>query len=61
MPDQVCCVCGDPGVSMISQRWFCEKHFNKASRERPHTWRSSILLVVGLGSSICLTCSCILL
>jgi len=48
MPDQVCCVCGDPGVSMISQRWFCEKHFNKASRERPHTWRSSILLVVGL-------------
>ncbi len=48
MPDQVCCVCGEPGVSMIGSRWFCEKHFQSAKRERPHTWRASILLVVGL-------------
>src|SRR5450830_835416 len=48
MPDQVCCVCEEPGVKMIGRSWFCEKHFQKATRERPHTWRSSILLVVGL-------------
>jgi RsiW-degrading membrane proteinase PrsW (M82 family) len=48
MPDQVCCVCGDPASSKIGQRWFCEKHFQSAAHERPHTWRSSILLVVGL-------------
>jgi RsiW-degrading membrane proteinase PrsW (M82 family) len=33
---------------MIGSRWFCEKHFQSAKRERPHTWRASILLVVGL-------------
>jgi RsiW-degrading membrane proteinase PrsW (M82 family) len=48
MPDQVCCVCKEPGVSKIGQRWFCEKHYQLATRERPHTWRSSILLVAGL-------------
>jgi RsiW-degrading membrane proteinase PrsW (M82 family) len=48
MPDQVCCVCGDPASSKISQRWFCDKHFQSAKHERPHTWRTSILLVVGL-------------
>ena len=48
MPDQVCCVCADPGTSMISKRWFCEKHARLAARERPHAWKSSILLVVGL-------------
>jgi RsiW-degrading membrane proteinase PrsW (M82 family) len=48
MPDQVCSVCGEPGVKMIGRRWFCEKHFQLATRERPHTWRASILLVVGL-------------
>jgi len=48
MPDQVCCVCADPATSMISKRWFCEKHARLAARERPHAWKSSILLVVGL-------------
>lgn len=48
MPDQVCCVCGDPASSKIGQRWFCKKHFQSAARERPQIWRSSILLVVGL-------------
>jgi len=48
MPDQVCCVCGEPGVSMIGRRWFCEKHFQSATRERPHTWKNSVLLVVEL-------------
>jgi len=48
MPDQVCCVCGDPASSKIGERWFCEKHYQSATRERTHTWRSSILLVVGL-------------
>jgi RsiW-degrading membrane proteinase PrsW (M82 family) len=48
MPDQVCCVCGEPSVSMIGRRWFCEKHFQSATRERPHTWKNSVLLVVGL-------------
>ena len=48
MPDQVCCVCGEPGVSMIGWRWFCEKHFQSATRERPHTWKNSVLLVVEL-------------
>jgi RsiW-degrading membrane proteinase PrsW (M82 family) len=33
---------------MISKRWFCEKHARLAARERPHAWKSSILLVVGL-------------
>jgi RsiW-degrading membrane proteinase PrsW (M82 family) len=33
---------------MIGPRWFCEKHFLSATRERPHTWRTSILMVVGL-------------
>jgi RsiW-degrading membrane proteinase PrsW (M82 family) len=33
---------------MIGPRWFCEKHYQSATRERPHTWRTSILLVVGL-------------
>ncbi len=48
MPDPVCCVCEEPGVKMIGRRWFCEKHYQSATRERTHTWRSSILLVVGL-------------
>ncbi|MDP2994454.1 MAG: hypothetical protein Q8N46_04945, partial [Anaerolineales bacterium] len=48
MPDQVCCVCRDPASTMIGQRWFCGKHSQSATRERPHTWRNSILLVVGL-------------
>jgi protease PrsW len=48
MPDQVCCVCGNPASKMIGLRWFCEKHFQSATRERPHTWRTSILMVVGL-------------
>jgi RsiW-degrading membrane proteinase PrsW (M82 family) len=48
MPDQVCCVCGDPGVSAIGQRSFCEKHYKLATRERPHAWKSSLFLVVGL-------------
>jgi len=48
MPDQVCCVCGDPAASTIGKRWFCAKHFQSATRERPQTWRNSILLVVGL-------------
>ncbi len=48
MPDQVCCVCGDAAVNNIGSRWFCEKHFHSATRQRPHTWRTSILLVVGL-------------
>jgi len=48
MPDQVCCVCGDPASKTIGPRWFCEKHFQSAKHERSHTWRSSILLVVGL-------------
>lgn len=48
MPDHVCCVCGDPASKTIGPRWFCEKHYQTATRERPHTWRSSILLVVGL-------------
>jgi hypothetical protein len=48
MPDQVCCVCADPATSMIGKRWFCDKHARLAARERPHAWKSSILLVVGL-------------
>lgn len=48
MPEPVCCVCGDPGTKTIGPRWFCEKHYQSATHERPHTWRSSILLVVGL-------------
>ena len=48
MPDQVCCVCGDPATGRIGQRWFCDKHLRSATRERPHTWRNSILLVVVL-------------
>ena len=48
MPETVCCVCGDPGTKTIGPRWFCEKHFQSATHERPHTWRSSILLVAGL-------------
>ncbi len=48
MPDQVCCVCGDAATKNIGSRWFCEKHYHSATRERPHTWRTSILLVVGL-------------
>ncbi len=48
MPDQVCCVCGDPASKTIGPRWFCEKHFQSAKHERSHIWRSSILLVVGL-------------
>ncbi len=48
MPDQVCCVCGNTASKTIGPRWFCESHYLSATRERPHTWRSSILLVAGL-------------
>jgi RsiW-degrading membrane proteinase PrsW (M82 family) len=48
MPDQVCCVCGVPSTSNIGQRWFCDKHYQLATRERPHAWSGSVLLVVGL-------------
>jgi RsiW-degrading membrane proteinase PrsW (M82 family) len=48
MPETVCCVCGDPATKTIGPRWFCEKHYLSATHERPHTWRSSILLVAGL-------------
>jgi RsiW-degrading membrane proteinase PrsW (M82 family) len=48
MPDHVCCVCSQPASSSIGSRWFCGKHHQSATRERPHTWRLSFLLVLGL-------------
>jgi RsiW-degrading membrane proteinase PrsW (M82 family) len=48
MPDHACCVCSQPASSSIGSRWFCGKHHQSATRERPHTWRLSFLLVLGL-------------
>jgi RsiW-degrading membrane proteinase PrsW (M82 family) len=40
MPDNPCCVCGRPASKALGQRWFCDEHYQTATRERPGAWRS---------------------
>jgi RsiW-degrading membrane proteinase PrsW (M82 family) len=40
MPDNPCCVCGKPASKALGQRWFCEEHYQTATRERQGAWRS---------------------
>jgi len=40
MPDNSCCVCGKPASKALGQRWFCDEHYQSATRERQGTWRS---------------------
>jgi len=40
MPDNPCCVCSKPANKALGQRWFCDEHYQTATRERQGTWRS---------------------
>ena len=46
MPDHICSVCKQPAENRIKTRWFCQEHFNSATHQRPHTWRSFTLLIL---------------
>ncbi len=48
MPENTCCVCGEPGVKQINGRWVCERHFKKAADERRGAWNSIIGMIVAL-------------
>jgi protease PrsW len=48
MPDNSCCVCGKPASKAIGQRWFCDEHYQTATRERRGAWRSLWGQVVAL-------------
>lgn len=48
MPENKCCVCGEPGVHSLGGRWFCERHHQTATRERRGAWRSNLGLILAL-------------
>jgi protease PrsW len=48
MPENTCCVCGEPGVHSLGGRLFCERHYQTATRERRGAWRSNLGLIVTL-------------
>lgn len=48
MPENLCCVCGEPGVHSLGGRWFCERHYQTATRERRGAWRSNLGLILAL-------------
>jgi RsiW-degrading membrane proteinase PrsW (M82 family) len=48
MPENKCCVCGEPGVYSLGGRWFCERHHQTATRERRGAWRSNLGLILAL-------------
>lgn len=48
MPDNKCCVCGEPGVHTLGGRWFCERHHQTATHERRGAWRSILGMVLAL-------------
>lgn len=48
MPENKCCVCGEPGVHLLGGRWFCERHHQSATRERRGAWRSNLGLILAL-------------
>lgn len=48
MPENTCCVCGEPGVHSLGGRWFCERHHQTATRERRGAWRSNLGLILAL-------------
>ena len=48
MPDNTCCVGGEPGVHQIGGRWFCERHYQSALRERSGAWSSNFGLILVL-------------
>ncbi len=48
MPDNICCVGGETGVHQIGGRWFCERHYQSALRERRGAWSSNFGLILAL-------------
>lgn len=48
MPENTCCVCGEPGVHSLGGRWFCERHHQTAMRVRRGAWRSNLGLILAL-------------
>ena len=48
MPENTCCVCGEPGVHSLGGRWFCERHYTSATRQRRGAWNSNLGLIVAL-------------
>ena len=48
MPENKCCVCGEPGVHSLGGRWFCERHHQTATHERRGSWRSILGLILAL-------------
>lgn len=48
MPENMCCVCSEPGVYSIGKRWFCERHYQTATHERRGAWSSNLGLIVAL-------------
>jgi len=48
MSENPCCVCGKNGEKTIGKRWFCAEHYERATHERPGSWRAILALVVAL-------------
>lgn len=48
MPENTCCVCGEPGGHSLGGRWFCERHHQTATHERRGAWRSNLGLILAL-------------
>ena len=48
MSENPCCVCGKNGEKIIGKRWFCADHYERATHERPGSWRAVLALVVAL-------------
>jgi RsiW-degrading membrane proteinase PrsW (M82 family) len=48
MAENPCCVCSKEGEKVIGKRWFCATHYERATHERPHSWRSILGLVVAM-------------
>ncbi len=51
MPNAICCVCNTPidgPAKTLGSRTFCEKHYNRISRNRWSMWGATLALIVGL-------------
>ncbi len=48
MPNDNCCVCGQPGLKSVGRRWFCDEHYQSATKDRSGFWRSTYAQVGAL-------------
>lgn len=48
MTENPCCICGQPGEKVIGKRWFCARHYERATHEHTGSWKSIAGLLVAL-------------